>query len=69
MEHNGEVGPFKLLSIAGAYWKGSENNPQLQRIYGTCFPTRDELDGICSFSRRPESGITELWAASLTSFQ
>ncbi len=44
VEHTGKVGPFKLLSIAGAYWKGSENNPQLQRIYGTCFPTRDELD-------------------------
>ena len=44
VEHTGKVGPFKLLSIAGAYWKGSEKNPQLQRIYGTCFPTRDELD-------------------------
>ncbi len=35
---------FKLLSIAGAYWKGSENNPQLQRIYGTAFFTKKELD-------------------------
>jgi len=35
---------FKLLSIAGAYWKGSEKNPQLQRIYGTAFFTKKELD-------------------------
>jgi len=34
---------FKLLSIAGAYWKGSEKNPQLQRIYGTAFFTPKEL--------------------------
>ncbi|MFL6463265.1 MAG: threonine--tRNA ligase [Bryobacteraceae bacterium] len=35
---------FKLLSIAGAYWKGNEKNPQLQRIYGTAFFTKKELD-------------------------
>ncbi len=35
---------FKLLSIAGAYWKGNEKNPQLQRIYGTAFFTKMELD-------------------------
>lgn len=35
---------FKLLSVAGAYWKGNENNPQLQRIYGTAFFTKKELD-------------------------
>jgi threonyl-tRNA synthetase len=35
---------FKLLSIAGAYWKGNEKNPQLQRIYGTAFFTKQELD-------------------------
>ena len=35
---------FKLLSIAGAYWKGSEDNPQLQRIYGTSFFEQEELD-------------------------
>ena len=35
---------FKLLSIAGAYWKGNEKNPQLQRIYGTAFFTQKELD-------------------------
>ncbi len=35
---------FKLLSIAGAYWKGNEKNPQLQRIYGTAFFTQKDLD-------------------------
>ncbi len=35
---------FKLLSIAGAYWKGNEKNPQLQRIYGTAFFTQKELN-------------------------
>ncbi len=35
---------FKLLSIAGAYWRGDEQNPMLQRIYGTAFKSREELD-------------------------
>src|SRR6202521_54861 len=35
---------FKLMSVAGAYWKGHEGNPQLQRIYGACFFTQQELD-------------------------
>ena len=35
---------FKLLSIAGAYWRGSEKNKMLTRIYGTIFPTQEELD-------------------------
>ncbi len=39
-----KLGPFKLLSLAGAYWRGSETNPMLTRIYGTCFATKKELD-------------------------
>ncbi len=35
---------FKLTSIAGAYWRGNERNPMLQRIYGTVWPTKDELE-------------------------
>lgn len=35
---------FKLLSVAGAYWRGDEKNKMLTRIYGTCFPTQEELD-------------------------
>lgn len=40
----GKVRHFKLQSLAGAYWRGDEKNPMLQRIYGTAFPTREELD-------------------------
>ncbi|MBI4363628.1 MAG: threonine--tRNA ligase [Candidatus Doudnabacteria bacterium] len=39
-----ELQHFKLLSIAGAYWRGSEKNPMLTRIYGTCWPTKGELE-------------------------
>ncbi|OGJ42563.1 threonine--tRNA ligase [Candidatus Peregrinibacteria bacterium RIFCSPLOWO2_01_FULL_39_12] len=44
VEHTGKIGYFKLLKIAGAYWKGDEKNPMLQRIYGTCWQTQEELD-------------------------
>ncbi len=40
----GQVKALKLLSSAGAYWRGDERNPMLQRIYGTSFPTQSELD-------------------------
>ena len=40
----GQVKAFKLLNAAGAYWRGDERNPMLQRIYGTSFPTQAELD-------------------------
>ncbi|OGW70287.1 MAG: threonine--tRNA ligase [Nitrospirae bacterium RIFCSPLOWO2_01_FULL_62_17] len=39
----GYVGAFKLLSSAGAYWRGDERNPMLQRIYGTSFPSKEAL--------------------------
>ena len=39
-----ELKHFKLLSTAGAYWRGSEKNKMLTRIYGTCFPNKAELD-------------------------
>jgi threonyl-tRNA synthetase len=45
VEKTGKIGPFKLLSIAGAYWRGNERNPQLQRIYGTVWPDQKQLDG------------------------
>jgi threonyl-tRNA synthetase len=37
------IGAFRLMRTAAAYWRGSEKNPQLQRVYGTAWPTRDEL--------------------------
>jgi threonyl-tRNA synthetase len=44
VESTGRIGPFKLLSVAGAYWRGDENRPMLQRIYGTVWSTQAELD-------------------------
>jgi len=40
----GKIGPFKLLAISGAYWRGDEKRPALQRIYGTVWPNQEELD-------------------------
>ena len=40
----GKIGPFKLLSVAGAYWRGDEKRPMLQRIYGTVWPDQKALD-------------------------
>lgn len=39
-----DVGAFKLLRVAGAYWRGKEGNPQMQRLYGVAFATQEELD-------------------------
>ncbi len=40
----GKIGPFKLLAVAGAYWRGDEKRDMLQRVYGTVWPTQEELD-------------------------
>ena len=44
LSNTGEVGAFKLMRVAGAYWRGNENNPQMQRLYGVAFETQEELD-------------------------
>ena len=44
VDSTGKVGVFKLTKTAGAYWRGNENNPQMQRIYGVAFATQEELD-------------------------
>jgi threonyl-tRNA synthetase len=44
VERTAQVPPFKLVNVAGAYWRGSEKNPMLQRIYGIMFETQKELD-------------------------
>ena len=44
VEKTGQIQHFKLLSIAGAYWRGDSKNKQLQRIYGTCFEKKEDLD-------------------------
>lgn len=40
----GKVGAFKLMRVAGAYWRGKEGNPQMQRLYGVAFVTKEELN-------------------------
>ena len=49
-----DIKAFKLLSIAGAYWRGSEKNKMLQRIYGTAFETQKELDNYLKFLEEAE---------------
>ncbi len=44
VENTGQIGPFKLMRVAGAYWRGDEHRPMLQRIYGTAWFTQEELD-------------------------
>ncbi len=44
VESTRQIGPFRLTSVAGAYWRGDEQRPQLQRVYGALFATREELD-------------------------
>lgn len=44
VESTGKVGAFKLMRVAGAYWRGDEKNAQMQRLYGVAFATKEELD-------------------------
>jgi threonyl-tRNA synthetase len=44
VERTGDIKAIKVQSFAGAYWRGDERNPQLQRVYGTAFPSQAELD-------------------------
>lgn len=50
----GRIKAFKLLSVAGAYWRGDERRPMLQRIYGTAFPSKKELDEYLKFREEAE---------------
>ena len=51
VDRTGEVPPFRLMNVAGAYWRGDEKRPMLQRIYGAMFETQEELD---DYARRLE---------------
>ena len=44
VESTGKIGPFKLLAVSGAYWRGDQKRPALQRVYGTVWETQEELD-------------------------
>ena len=56
----GYIKAFKLLSIAGAYWRGDEKNQMLQRIYGTAFSSPKELKTTWTFWKRPKSDHRKL---------
>src|SRR5712692_8071132 len=49
-----ELKAFKLLRVAGAYWRGDEKKPQLTRIYGTAWPSQKELDEYLKFLEEAE---------------
>src|SRR6185436_18273491 len=44
VESTGKIGPFKLLAVSGAYWRGDQKRPSMQRVYGTAWKTQEELD-------------------------
>jgi threonyl-tRNA synthetase len=50
----GRIPAFKLTRVAAAYWQGDEHNPQLQRIYGTAWPSREQLKGYLTFLAEAE---------------
>jgi threonyl-tRNA synthetase len=62
----GKIGPFKLLTVAGAYWRGDEKRPMLQRIYGTVWATQEELDQYLNRRRRRRSATIAVSASSST---
>jgi len=53
---------FKLTKIAGAYWKGSEKNKMLTRVYAAAFASKNELDEYLKIWKRPKSATIENWA-------
>ena len=62
-DSTGEIGAFKLTSVAGAYWRGDEHNPMLQRIYGTAWYDARELDAhLRSSKKRSERDHRKLGA-------
>src|SRR3989344_7070305 len=54
VDSTGKIKAFKLLSIAGAYWHGDEKNKMLTRIYGTAFPSQEELDNYLKMREEAE---------------
>lgn len=62
--HTGFAKAAKLLSVAGAYWRGDEKNRQLSRIYGTAFADEKALNAILSKWRKPSVATTASWGGS-----
>src|SRR5690606_13275995 len=53
-ETTGQLGAFKLDRVAGAYWRGDEQNPMLQRVYGLLFPNKEALAGYLEMREEAE---------------
>ena len=69
VESTGKINPkaIKLMSVAGAYWRGDENKPMLQRIYGTAWLSPKDLESLSlAAGRGQESAITASWGANWT---
>ena len=62
----GKLKHFKLMKLAGAYWRGDHRNEMLQRVYGTAWATKDELQQHLTMLEEAESATTASWAASWT---
>ena len=69
VESTDRIGPFKLQSVAGAYWRGDENRPMLQRVYGTAWSTQEELDAhlarLEEAQRRDHRRLGKTWNSLL----
>ena len=63
----GWIKAFKLLNVAGAYWRGDANNKMLQRIYGTSFPKKAQLDEHLFSLKKPRNEITGSLGKNLNS--
>ncbi|HKX73722.1 MAG TPA: threonine--tRNA ligase [Candidatus Saccharimonadales bacterium] len=68
VESTGKVGAFKLMRVAGAYWRGKEGNPQMQRLYGVAFATREELDAYLKALQEAKSRDHRLLGKQLDLF-
>lgn len=68
VDSTGEIGAVKLLSIAGAYWRGDEHNKMLTRIYGTAFETQKELDEYLAELERRKSNDHRILGQKLDLF-
>ena len=60
----GRIKAFKLLNVAGAYWRGDSENKMMQRIYGTAFPNKAQLQEHLHMLQEAKSGITASLAKS-----
>lgn len=54
LENTAQAGAFKLTKLAGAYWRGNENNPQMQRVYGVAFASQQDLDSYLAIVEEAE---------------